>query len=390
MTASGAKPIRRVVTGNDERGRSKVVIDGPAPNSHKNLGISRYFTDLWVWNESPAPLSGEDDAGNFKYGFPGPDDGGHLRIVEWPGRPPDYDPSKDDEIVPVHPPKIRQPGRTWDKGGNSAYASAIHKTETIDYGIVVAGERILILEDRELVMKPGDTVIQVAAYHQWKWTNPDLDGLMVFDMFAARFDNIVKPLPKPLPLLDRKLMEGVKPARRIVLLDEKDGDDGAGKSNLVVDGPSPDVRFDPARPGFASTRLWVTDATPATLTTETLHLPHTIEPPANGSVCRMISIPPDDTWRGKVGSKEVAAWFAAMGSPQASTYSSDAPHPYMQKTKSLDFIVVLEGEVVLVLDTQEVTLKAGEIAIIRGSNHAFANRTQHPAQIAHMSHDGAW
>ena len=49
-----------------------------------------------------------------------------------------------------------------------------------------------------------------------------------------------------------------------------------------------------------------------------------------------------------------------------------------------------EGEVVLVLDTQEVTLQAGEIAIIRGSNHAFANRSQRPAQIAHMSHDGAW
>lgn len=384
MTASGAKPIRRVVTGNDERGRSKVMIDGPAPNSHKNLGISRYFTDLWVWNESPAPLSGNEDAGNFKYGFPGPDDGGHFRIVEWPRRPTDYDPSKDDEVVPVHPPKIRAPGRTWDKGGNSAYASAIHKTETIDYGIVVAGERILILDDRELVMKPGDTVIQVAAYHQWKWTNPDLDGLMIFDMFAARFDNLVAPMPKPLPVLDRRLPDGVKPARRIVLMDEQEG------SNLVVDGPSPDVRFDPARPGYASTRLWVTDATPATITAETLYLPHTLEPPRDGSVCRMITVPPDAAWSGKVGSSEVAAWFTAMGSPRASTYSPSAPHPYMQKTETLDFCVVLEGEVVLVLDLEEVTLKAGEIAIVRGSNHAFSNRTSKPAQIAHMTHDGAW
>ena len=58
--AGGLTPIRRVVTGNDERGRSKVVWDGPAPNEHEaSMGSpsGRGHTDLWVWNDNPAALS---------------------------------------------------------------------------------------------------------------------------------------------------------------------------------------------------------------------------------------------------------------------------------------------------------------------------------------------
>ena len=74
--AEGLKPIRRVVTGNDERGRSKVVWDGPAPNAHPvSMGVGRGHTDLWVWNETPPPLSGDQDAGNLPYDFPGPPNG---------------------------------------------------------------------------------------------------------------------------------------------------------------------------------------------------------------------------------------------------------------------------------------------------------------------------
>jgi hypothetical protein len=127
-------------------------------------------------------------------------------------------------------------------------------------------------------------------------------------------------------------MDGVKPVRRIVCIDNADG-----KSEAISDAPSPDVRTDPARPGFASTRIWVTEATPARIKgiRETLHLPHTLEPPPQGSVCRIVSFPPDKVFRGKVGAREVEAYFRAMGSPQASTYSAQAPHPYMQKTRTL-------------------------------------------------------
>ena len=182
------------------------------------------------------------------------------------------------------------------------------------------------------------------------------------------------------------MTQKVKPVRRIVVIDEND------KSRAIADGPSPDVRTDPARPGFVSTRIWVTDRTPARIKgiRETLDLPHTLEPPVGGSVCRAVTFPPDDTYRGKIGAREVQAYFAAMGSPGASTYSTKAPHPYMQKTRTLDFCLVLEGEITLVLDTDEVDLKAGDTVVQRGTNHAWSNRSNRPCVVAFSSHDAMY
>ena len=174
--------------------------------------------------------------------------------------------------------------------------------------------------------------------------------------------------------------------RRVVVIDEND------KSMAIADGPSPDVRTDPARPGFASTRIWVTDRTPARIkgVRETLNMPHTLEPPPGGSVCRIVTFPPDDAWKGKVGAKEVQAYFSAMGSPGASTYSPRAPHPYMQKTRTLDFCFVLEGEITLILDTEEVHLKAGDTVVQRGTNHAWSNRSGERCIVAFSSHDATY
>src|ERR1700756_4258870 len=138
------------------------------------------------------------------------------------------------------------------------------------------------------------------------------------------------------------MTEPIKPVRRIVTIDDE-----AGASHAVQDGPSPDMRTDPARPGYASTRIWVTEASPPRIPkqfSDALLLPHMIEPPPHGSLCRIVTIPPDASWGGKVGASQVAAFFQSMGAPRASTYSPQAPHPYMQKTRTLDFCLILEGE----------------------------------------------
>jgi len=385
--AQGVKPIRRVVTGDDERGRSKVFWDGPAPNAHQAGTLTNGWIDFWVWNESPAPLSGQHDDGNLPYDFPGPPSGGHLRSVQQiGGRPESYDAAKDPRVVLPHAPKARPAGRTWDRGGRNAYSSDMHKTETVDYAILLEGERNLVLDDGEVTWRPGDVVIQVGAYHQW--TSPREGGIVVYDMIAAQFVDGAVGLAQGNDRVMRAddaqtLPGGAKAARRIVTVDRE-----PEKSSLVVDGPSPDVRTDAARPGFASSRMWVTDSHPAKIVLETLHLPHTIEPPKGGSVLRTVTFPPDESWKGKVGAPEVQAFFRAMGSPGASSYSPQAPHPYMQKTRTLDFGIVVEGEIVLVLDTQEVKLKAGEIAIVRGSNHAWSNRSGSSAVVVIASHDG--
>jgi len=373
-------PIRRVVTGNDERGKSKVVWDGPSPGTHETNFRGRGHTDFWVWRETPPSLDGTEDAGTWDDEFPGPPGGGHLRVVHWLARTDESPPNE-----PPHEPIEVHGGRTWDRGGGNHYnRSYMHKTESVDYGIMLSGERIIELDGCKLVMKPGDIVVQVGAWHQWRFPK---GAMMAFDMFAARFVDGPQGLAqgKDVPIRTApKLLDGVKPARRIVTIDRE-----PGLGVLVSDGPAPDVRTDPARPGYASARLWVTDSHPAKIVFETLHLPHTLEPPARGTVCRVVTFPPDDSWKGKIGAAEVQAFFRAMGSPGASTYSPLAPHPYMQKTRTLEFGLVLEGEIVLVLDTQQVHLKAGEIVVQRGTNHAWSNRSARPAVVAIASHDGA-
>lgn len=183
------------------------------------------------------------------------------------------------------------------------------------------------------------------------------------------------------------MVQDVRPVRRIVV-----GDGEPGKPEIFSDGPSPDVRGDPARPGFAMTRIWVTEDTPAPVkgVRETLHLPHKIEPPIDGSVCRFVTVPPDNSWIGAIDEDKVRAFFAAMGSPEACHYAADAPHPYMQRTGTLDYVYVIDGSVTLVLDTGEVELAEGDSVVQRGARHAWSNRTDKPCTLVISSHHGSY
>jgi len=64
-----------------------------------------------------------------------------------------------------------------------------------------------------------------------------------------------------------------------------------------------------------------------------------------------------------------------------------APHVAMQQTRTLDFCIVLEGEITLVLDTEEVELKPGDTVVQRGASHAWSNSSDRPCTLAISSHD---
>lgn len=184
--ANEIKPIRRVVTGNDAHGRSSVLFDSAAPNV--NPGAIRpgtCMTDVWVYESCPAPLAGSRDDGRLPFSFEPPHNGGHLRIVQSPPKPKDYDPALDNTAVPLHEPRQRA-GGTWDKGGANAFSSPIHKSETVDYGILLEGERVLVLDGGEYLMKPGDVVVQLGNWHGWQ--NPREGSLMAFVMMGGSFD----------------------------------------------------------------------------------------------------------------------------------------------------------------------------------------------------------
>ena len=177
-----------------------------------------------------------------------------------------------------------------------------------------------------------------------------------------------------------------RPVRRIVTADGADG-----RSLALSDGAVDDVLRDPARRGYQSTRVWATDRTPAVaLTAQAVaHLPGLVEPPAGGALFRIVTIPPDAVWDSHVSLEAAHAFFEAAGAAHA-WCGAGARHLYMQQSRALELCVVLEGELVLILDTADVALGAGDTVVQRGTRHAWSNRSGRPAVLAVSSHDGQW
>ncbi len=160
-------------------------------------------------------------------------------------------------------------------------------------------------------------------------------------------------------------------------------------SYALADALVDDALHDPARPGFSCTRIWATDTTPARPRSAAwvASLPRSLDPPRNGMVFHVVTLPPDASWRGTISEAAVRAYFAASGSPQACRFAPDAPHPYMQQTHTLDLCVVIAGKVTLVLDNEAVTLGARDTIVQRGTRHAWSNRSDQPCIVAVSSHD---
>jgi mannose-6-phosphate isomerase-like protein (cupin superfamily) len=72
------------------------------------------------------------------------------------------------------------------------------------------------------------------------------------------------------------------------------------------------------------------------------------------------------------------------------TAKGDSPHPLMHHTETVDYGIVIEGEIVLVLDDSEAALKPGGVVIQRGTNHTWANRTDRPCRMLFVLVDGQY
>jgi mannose-6-phosphate isomerase-like protein (cupin superfamily) len=180
------QPIRRVVTGHDAQGRSCVLYDSAAPGVRANqFKKGTGMTDIWVWSDTPVNVAGSRDDGDVPFHFEPPHEGARVRVVESAAKPADYSEADDKYLTAEHPPRLTE-GGTWERGRQNMYTTRIHKSETVDYGVVLSGERILCTDDGERTLYPGDVVVQVGSWHAWK----DLVGSqMAFVMMAARFDD---------------------------------------------------------------------------------------------------------------------------------------------------------------------------------------------------------
>lgn len=161
--------------------------------------------------------------------------------------------------------------------------------------------------------------------------------------------------------------DGVREIRRLVT-----GHDAAGKAGVVMDGPAPNVNTYAARPGFAVTQLWIADETPVSNAGDedpTL-APFTLLPPDGGSVFRILEYPPGETHDGEAGRDAIQ-----------DQRIEGATHPGMHRTRTVDYTVVLSGEIDLILDSSVTRLKAGDVVVQRGTAHAWSNPGDVPCQI---------
>lgn len=155
------------------------------------------------------------------------------------------------------------------------------------------------------------------------------------------------------------------------------GHSADGRSEVHSAGPLPTVVELTAIPGTVFHEVWATHQTPARVDNgedPTLG-PLVLPPPKGGTRIRFVDIPPDTEDFLQHGGARMAEAFAEIGDAAASTVKENSPHPLMHRTESVDYGIVIAGELTLVLDDDEVLLKPGSVVIQRGTNHAWANRS---------------
>ena len=137
--------------------------------------------------------------------------------------------------------------------------------------------------------------------------------------------------------------------RRVVAGHDKDG-----KAVVLSDGLAPVVKTNPLRPGHRSTDIWKTSAMPVIIKADeadpTTQGPRTIHPPKGGTVLRIAELQPESEEIRNLTPEKAREVFAAAGNANAAQFGKGGRHPMMHRTESLDYAVVLEGEITLVLD----------------------------------------
>lgn len=151
---------RRVVTGHTPAGVSVVLSDGPVPVSSELPDDGVAFHEIWNTEGAPARITAaEDEPTERALAVPPPPRGTKIRINEF------------------------APGHLDDRG----LQSPVHRTASVDYGIVLEGQITLVLDDSEVTLHAGDVVVQRGTDHAWA-NRGDVTAKVVFVLVDGEFD----------------------------------------------------------------------------------------------------------------------------------------------------------------------------------------------------------
>jgi mannose-6-phosphate isomerase-like protein (cupin superfamily) len=159
------------------------------------------------------------------------------------------------------------------------------------------------------------------------------------------------------------------------------GKDSTGKAIAIIDAVAGSVHKREAM-GVTNTLLWVEDAVPTPLSgqEDTANKKVGVVPCPGGTIFRVVEFAPH---------QEVTADYEtrlnmirAIGLAPEGPSRNHPRDPAMHRTRTIDYAVILSGEIDMLLDDSEVHLKAGDVVIQRGTNHAWVNRGDRPCQVA--------
>jgi mannose-6-phosphate isomerase-like protein (cupin superfamily) len=164
---------RRIVTGHDKSGKSVVLSDGPPPQHHPLHGPEVGADFYEIWNSTrPVPLLTASESEPNERAFTIMPVSGHLlRIIE------------------IYPP------------GQGGKRTVMHRTRTVDYVVVISGEIVLVLDDSEVTLRPGDVVVQRGTDHAWENRASQPARMAFFHIDAEFGGDLLKVLPQPLELM---------------------------------------------------------------------------------------------------------------------------------------------------------------------------------------------
>lgn len=156
--------VRRIVTGHDANGRATVVSDADAGNvvrPEHRPGVAIH--NIWVIDSAPAEVNGPEETTDRQIGLLPPERGSVFRVIEFPPET-DWIGSVDEAAA----------AKAWESLGAGHVGDRekpphplMHKTETVDFALCLEGEIVLVLDESEVLVKAGDTVVQRGTNHAW-------------------------------------------------------------------------------------------------------------------------------------------------------------------------------------------------------------------------------
>jgi mannose-6-phosphate isomerase-like protein (cupin superfamily) len=168
------------------------------------------------------------------------------------------------------------------------------------------------------------------------------------------------------------------------------GHDENGKAIVLSDGLVERVYSNPVRPGHRSSDIWETHAMPVKISREEADpvavVTRFLSP--LGVKIRISELEPEPESVRNLDPGKAAQWYKDSGHPASSSFGKGGRHPLLHRTETIDYAVVLEGQMTLVMDDKEIVLNAGDVVVQRGTNHAWSNRSSKRVRMLYILIDG--